>query len=175
MQKLRMHISGEWWSRDFHTLFRDIEVIAKLAETNKTSFDLDGDWDIDSRIPVQVRDAPGSGNTEGNRRIQITRLSFASPGFTDLAGVGKILEQLRLFCEFCITKVLERNDRKLENEEKKLRLEVLRQHLLASPLPEGLQPHMKDFLKSPQADSFVRSIAEGRLNSIESIDDDDDL
>ncbi|WP_299770170.1 hypothetical protein [uncultured Tateyamaria sp.] len=167
MSEFRISIDGQWWSRDFHTFFRDLEVLARLAETGELGFALDGEWNVDTGgSNITIVDFPGSGNTETNRRIQVTCISFASPGFTDLSGAGKMLEQVRLFLEFIITKVLERNDRHLEREEKRLKIELLRQHISALEPPSDLNPEMLKVLENHRADALIASVAEGRVTGI---------
>jgi hypothetical protein len=48
--------------------------------------------------------------------LQIERIQYASPGLVDVAGIGKVVEQLRLFLEKLIDLKAKRKREDLENE-----------------------------------------------------------
>lgn len=59
--------------------------------------------------------------------LELVRIQHGSPGFVDLAGVGKVVEQLRLFVEKLIDLKAQRRREELENE--KLREEIRAQKI----------------------------------------------
>jgi hypothetical protein len=59
--------------------------------------------------------------------LKLARIEHASPGFMDIAGMGKIVEQIRIF----ITDII---DRRLHQEDVKIAREAARQDMLAKKI-----------------------------------------
>lgn len=57
---------------------------------------------------------------EPGERLYVTRIQFASPGFTDLAGLGTIVGHVKDFLIWLIDLCTKRRQRELENEKRKL-------------------------------------------------------
>ncbi len=49
--------------------------------------------------------------------LAVVRVKYESPGFVDVAGVGKAIEQFRLFAQYLIDLVVNRSLRKLEADD----------------------------------------------------------
>jgi hypothetical protein len=57
-----------------------------------------------------------------DEKLTVLRLQYGSPGFVDLLGVGKVVEQVRLFVEKLIDLRVTKRGRFLENEARVLDL-----------------------------------------------------
>lgn len=64
---------------------------------------------------------------EEDYRLVVHRLQFASPGFVDIAGVGKVVEQIRIF----LTEIY---DRASSREDRKIAREIAEQELIAKKI-----------------------------------------
>jgi hypothetical protein len=64
--------------------------------------------------------------------LKVERISFASPGFTDLAGLAAAIREVREFIQFVIHHLSTREDRTLERAERRLSLAQKRVDLLRS-------------------------------------------
>lgn len=49
-------------------------------------------------------------------KLEVRRIEFASPGFVDVAGVGKVVKELRLFMTGILDRYLNKEDRKIARQ-----------------------------------------------------------
>jgi hypothetical protein len=63
---------------------------------------------------------------EPDEQLYVKRIQFGSPGFTDLAGVGEVVGHIKDFLLKIIDLVVTRQQRDMENEERKARVQKLR-------------------------------------------------
>lgn len=64
--------------------------------------------------------------------LKVERISFASPGFTDLAGVAAAIHEMREFLQFAIVHLTGKEDRQLDRDERRIDLAQKRVDLLRS-------------------------------------------
>jgi hypothetical protein len=95
------------------------------------------------RSPVRESRTPGSvRGAASNRRpyrdirasesaapldLVVNKISYSSPGFVDVTGIGKMMEQCRLF-------IFDAIDRVLESEDRQIKRESARQEVLAKKI-----------------------------------------
>jgi hypothetical protein len=113
--------------------------------------------------------------------LKVEKISFASPGFTDLAGVAAAIRELREFMQFVITHVSTREDRGIERESKRIELAQKRVDLLRaaatleSDFPERFELSARLFGINqpgiPNIDPIIEAISEQRVTRIEKLDD----
>lgn len=113
---------------------------------------------------------------EENYSLAIHRLEFASPGFVDIAGLGKIVEQIRIF----LTDIY---DRHTSREDRKITREIAEQELVAKKIANaeailklgkhaGLDKHSSRMLVAEvlKVDKFISDrTASGQLIGIEKL------
>ena len=99
--------------------------------------------------------------------LSVTRVAFGSPGFTDFVGVGKIIEEIRIFIQFLVDRVDRRNLIKLEEEERRAQLERDKVRLRMEQI-EFLEkhPNVRELLNSPQADFLLHAVSTNRVTSV---------
>jgi len=109
--------------------------------------------------------------------LQVRKINYGSPGFADLAGVGKVMEQLRIF-------VTDITDRFLHKDDRAIARESAAQDLLAKKLKNaesllklgeklGLDPEGKRILVSEilGADYFLEGkVISGQITSVETVE-----
>lgn len=129
---IRVGIDGLWVATEF------AEFLADLARLHEVAFVV---WqEPDPRLfrPSEIVVPQGQAlhypgywprrrslverTSEARVALQVVRINYASPGFADLAGLGKAVEQVRLFLEHIIDLDTYRRRRELEDE--KLEQEV---------------------------------------------------
>lgn len=145
---LRITIAKEWRASEFGELLFQLQFLADVAGFSDVK--IDGQSPV--YFPFQRRRAlygrlyDAEDELRGDvylRRVQaedvlrfygphiselkIQRLEFASPGFADLAGLGKVVEQLRIF----VTDIF---DRHLHKEERAIARKSAAQDLLAKKI-----------------------------------------
>jgi hypothetical protein len=199
---IRINIARDWTASEFSELMSQLQFLADVALFSKVRIDgqstiyfpfrrrrriayYDVFFDPEDelrqdvylrRLEVHnfVRDfAPETPND-----LRLSRLEFASPGFADLAGVGKIVEQLRIF-------LMDVTDRYLHKGDREIARESAAQDLLAKKIANaeailnlgekiGLTPESKQILLAEvlDADYFIEGkVLSGQITSVESSSD----
>ena len=109
METLRLYINGEWSATEFAAYFKEIQNLYESLKFSTLAVDI-----AQSDQGIVFFSSP----------IQVSAIQFGSPGFTDLVGIGAIVQELRAFLEFLIIHFREGPDRKLSRQEKEI--EILR-------------------------------------------------
>jgi hypothetical protein len=123
---IRINFAEQWSAADFSELLSQLQFLADAALFSEATIDLrsslyfplrqyrrrrlfydlfSGDQNLQEdaylrRLEVQDvlrRYASGHGN-----ELQVKRLQYSSPGLADLAGLGKVVEQVRIFIQYII-------------------------------------------------------------------------
>ena len=99
-------------------------------------------------------------------RLEVKKVRYGSPGITDLAGVGKIHEELRKFVELIIETTGKRRETQLTNERRELEnlelfLKIQKEH---SSTTEDLES-LKEQLSSKQK-RFKKLVLENKLIAV---------
>lgn len=124
-QAVRIQLDLAWSADDL------AELLADLAGLYEMRVRLE--WDPESleywsarllRGPSSSRAAPWRNRDDSTWRLDIGRVHYGSPGFVDLVGVGKVVEQIRLFVEKLIDLRAARLRQGLENEKLKAEIEA---------------------------------------------------
>jgi|HubBroStandDraft_4_1064222.scaffolds.fasta_scaffold10149_3 hypothetical protein len=119
---LRVEIAGTWSALDMATMLGDFARLYWI----RTALDVEpralryrrrflGPFD-----PWWLEQTRGWLPREGAGALDVLRIRHESPGFVDLAGIGKVVEQLRLFVQYLIDLPGERETKRIENEGKKI-------------------------------------------------------
>jgi len=141
-QVLRIEIAGQWTASEFSELMSQLEFLYNVAQFSELEFDrrftwtylfrrlrgqslypfdpyLSAQFDLYEesqlvRFDIQriVRGLPGRELHE----LTVIRILYASPGFVDLTGLGKEIEQIRLFVMDVIDRYLHREDRRIAQD-----------------------------------------------------------
>jgi hypothetical protein len=169
---LRVGIAGDWNASDFAAFFGEAD---NFYEFSAVRFRILAYSPID-QSPQMLRRSAAVGQPLAVRRIQ-----YASPGFTDLVGLGALTRELREFLQFLIVHFREREDRKLARDEQRIRIARARLELLEhfakmrkelvieGPLASSAS--VSEFLELPKFDSIAVAIMEGRITHLTEIDD----
>jgi hypothetical protein len=102
----------------------------------------------------------------------VKRISYGSQGSIDLVGLGKVIEQLRLFLQFLIERSERRNSIKIEDGLRELELEAQRLRLAqeyASLIDQD--PIVLSLLQSSGGSAIHKAVIEHRLKQVEVIPD----
>jgi hypothetical protein len=148
---LRVDIAAQWTAaefaeslydlsrlHDFSLAFwerRDPDLVRQLLGRQPTFTTWEFSWNL-RRYPVGAPLLRGPLDREA--QLEVVRLDYSSPGFADLAGVGKTVEQIRLFLQYLIDLAVWRKQRRaeitkseVEVQELELQLKKLDQEILA--------------------------------------------
>lgn len=152
-EKLRLYIDGEWSAEEFSKFFASLQSLSYY-------------WiaDMEYRFaPPRASERSIGRLRQHNAQLMVKRIEFASPGFTDLAGFGAILSEIRQFVEFLITHVSQTKDRRQARELKDL--EILKEKIaLANQLERSdLQHSVAKLIEAKDVDALIEAVAHGRL------------
>ncbi|MCE8420154.1 hypothetical protein LZ190_15840 [Rhodovulum sulfidophilum] len=158
---LSLGIDGQWTARSLAAVLDSLEAMSGYLETgtlqqlNRDRYHATGRalsivFSVEDHLPPQ---------------LQIKRMSYASPGCIDFVGLGKALEQIRLFLEFLIEHCASRNDRELDREERKIQLAQKRLELLG--LLQSQHPAIASFVEENAADALIEAVFDKRICSAE--------
>jgi hypothetical protein len=143
-QPIRIGLDGKWGSIEFEELFSSLNMLNGLAQVGSQPLrymskdlltkSLEPDWDFERFSSLVARAALKEifKNDNEFETLVVSRIQFSSPGFTDLTGAGKVLEQIRLF----IKDILDRKDAKVERH---LDIEAKKQDLLEKKIANGIR------------------------------------
>ncbi|MBT8477047.1 MAG: hypothetical protein KJO78_16415 [Alphaproteobacteria bacterium] len=163
--EFRLKIDGVWTAAEFGRLFQSID---ELSEWLGDSVLLDSSGSV-------LQDENGNPllDSSGYSSFEVKRVVFGSPGFADLAGIGKLVEQVRLFLQFLIERCDRRNDRVLDSKERELEINRKKLELLRE-LGELVEtnPRFSEILRTNSANDIIEAILEGRVTGIEQRSDD---
>lgn len=119
---LRLHIDGDWDAADVAAFYRCLDelhnYLALCLEYENLS--------ADRIYAFGFKRGP----TDARFRLLVKQIKYASPGFTDLAGLAAAMKEIRELIQFLITHWSERTDRKLSRQKNKLEIAKLRLELL---------------------------------------------
>lgn len=144
-------------------MLRDLDGIATKIGTGAAP----------SRIPPPLVDQDGSTiigfETDwGKGTLSLARLNYNSPGFADFAGVGKVVEQLRLLVEFIINHFEGKNARQLE--EQGMAMDLAQKRLDLIQQMREMNPKFAEYLDD-EGQELLASILDRRVIGIEARDD----
>jgi hypothetical protein len=128
---LRVRIDGEWTAPEFEELFSSFNLLNGLAQVGgqrlthqshawlETLSVPDSDFERFARLFAAVALKNIFSDRNSFTPLTVSQVKFASPGFTDLGGVGKVLKEIRLFVKDILDRRDSQEDRHLAREEKK--------------------------------------------------------
>ena len=158
---LRVHINGNWTATEFAEYFTAIQSLSYY-------------WIMD----MEYRFAPprnlemSLGRLRGrNATITVKQVQFASPGFTDLAGFGAILSEIRQFLEFVIKHISEKENRQQDRELKRLEIIKVKLEILAEMERQNLDHSVAKLIDARDIDTLIEARMDGRLSRVEIIQD----
>ncbi|MBW4981808.1 hypothetical protein KZZ07_04555 [Mameliella sp. CS4] len=162
--KIRVSINGTWTADQFSEFFAGMQ---SLANWFSTDYLVDDDGSV-----ILVNDDQPLVVNIGDPTLSVSAIVFQSPGATDFTGLGKIVEQVRLFVQFLLERSERRNISEIEVEEKRVRLQTEKLRLIseAAQLLEQY-PKMRDLLQTSGPDGILEAIVEKRITSIEEVED----
>ena len=169
----RLHINGEWSAAEFAALYNALSQLNDYFLAPRIP-----EWEID-RVFAYAR-RPGYFDRRYDLRVEW--IKFASPGFTDLAGLGAVIKEVREFLQFLINKILEREDRHLSRQRQRLEIAKLKRERLNelasmsdhADIPSGVE-HLLGLKKvnTPDIDPIIRGVLEGRITGLGDVATDD--
>ena len=163
---LRINIDGEWSASDFSALFAELHSYYEFSASRFRSFAYAPIEDDRFLIRLAALSTP----------LQVRRIQFGSPGFTDLAGIGALTRELREFVQFLIVHFRDSEDRKLSREERRIRIAQARLELLEKF--RSVRAHQRDddpflisaavseFLDIPKFEEIGNAIMDGRITDL---------
>lgn len=147
-ETLRIHIAQEWTANDFAQLLTEFEVINEMAQFGEAVETRGGDvvWHrsfsprylqysgADSYLELEAKEELEEISLRHFVRevagkpvpLQITQLQYASPGFTDLTGVGRVMKEVREFVLGIVDRYIAKPDRDLAREERRQKILALK-------------------------------------------------
>ena len=119
ISEFRLVIDGEYTSRDAAALFDAVATLYKIiAELSGRT--------LDRAVSDEEQSLLGRGNELLPRAsLFVVRMNYNSPGGIDFAGLGKLAEQLRLLLEGIVDRVVQRQDREIDRQRRRLENEAL--------------------------------------------------
>jgi hypothetical protein len=200
--RLRIEIDGYWTSGDFAKLFSEMELLNEFAHFGETKIDgqtalplryfrgtqprLSPIWTLDYELEAETESNITEALVKGYIRdfigypsdLQVKEVLFASPGFVDLLGAGKIVGHLSKFILGVTDRWLATDDRKLARDHK--RQTILRQKianaesLLKLSNKAGLDADTRRQLirRVLEVDYYLETkILDGQVTDVRTIDD----
>mmetsp|Transcript_23602 Transcript_23602/g.41810 ORF Transcript_23602/g.41810 Transcript_23602/m.41810 type:complete len:173 (-) Transcript_23602:191-709(-) len=166
-QELRLHIDGEWKAQEFSDFFLSLQSLSYYAIA-----------DMEYRFAPSRADSLSLGRLrKHNATLNVRRIEYASPGFTDLAGFGAILSEIRQFLEFLITHIGERKQRQLDLEHqqvdlehKKLELQKTKLEVINALETSNLNQSAAKLVEIQDVTVLIEAIEDGRLTKVELVD-----
>jgi hypothetical protein len=152
-------MDGSWSVSQFSRCLRDLQQLADYIENGTQP----GNY-----FRSEVND--GAFRILGDRdSLSIVRISLASPGFTDIAGVAAVIRELRLFLEFLIGLYVNRNDRELDREQRRIELERVRRSVLAGETESKIaraNPQVLDYYTTEASSVLEGAVFDKRIVSV---------
>ncbi|MEM9320588.1 MAG: hypothetical protein AAGA70_16510 [Pseudomonadota bacterium] len=173
---LRLHIDGDWDAADFAAFFKSID---ELYNYLCVTFERELYPEFGRVYAYPFR---GGRPRDLRFRLDVRRIEFASPGFTDLAGLAAAMREIRELLQFVISHAASRKDRKLKREREQLEILRLKLELFEKlhsieeefgrPMPVGAERHLG--LRStsmPDLDPLLDAALDGRLTKAENAEE----
>lgn len=165
MEVIRLLLDGRWNARDMSLALLEVE--------NYFSFKLTGDVNTPNSFPEMDIEPTANGFTihgmiYPKSNVEIVQIRYGSPGFCDLAGLGKIVEELRIFIQFIIDHKTNRHLRDLELEERRVALQERKLQAILVAKQNGLVTDA-DFIEKQGADNLLRLIDDRQIVGVEKI------
>lgn len=173
---LRVHLAGGWYLEGLVEVFEIVQelhavrfcvefpteqserLLAQIIRGTFRSFigNPESDWSYwrDDRLYLPLR--PWEMVHRNDIFLRVERISYSSPGFADLVGIGKIVEEIRLFLSERLRLRDERQLRRLNEREKLLDIKA-REYELARQFLADL-PRLR--LGREESERLVRHTAE---------------
>lgn len=118
-QAIRLFIDGHWTATELTLLLRGIDDIYNLAfileAVRLPAFAREALFPIDRRRIANVARA-----LPGFMPLSVPRISYASPGLSDLAGVAKALKHVKDLLLGLVDRGIQTRQRRLENEAREI-------------------------------------------------------
>ena len=157
--ELRVHIDGDWTAEEFSEFFGALQSLSYM-------------WGVDMEYRFaspRASQLPLSRLTSRNATLYVKRIIYASPGFTDVAGFGAILSEIRQFLEFLINHIARREERKLDLQLKQLDVLQKKIALMEELKNSNLSHSVVKLIEARDVDALVDAIADGRVTKVEEI------
>lgn len=194
---LRIEIDGYWTSGDFAKLFAEMEMLNEFAQFGELTVDgqsaislrlsrsrrirENSFWPFDYEAEVEAETAVAELLLKGVIRdytglvneLQVKRVSFASPGFVDLLGAGKVIGHISKFILGVTDRWIAREDRELARDHK--RQTILKQkitnaeNLLKLSKKAGLDPDTRRQMvrRVLESDSYFETkMLDGKITDV---------
>jgi len=201
MPTVRIRIAGHWTALEFAQLLSDVQFLAEVAAFSdvkldgQTSMELftrrqqrrSGYYEFFGDVRDELRDQLYMRRADVQdfvRRyaiknielLQLRRVQFASPGLADLAGIGKIVQEVRIFLTDIIDRFLHAKDRAIARD-------LAAQEVLASKLKNAerlaklmdkvaINPEMRQMMLAEilGVDQFIEGkILDGKITGFEEV------
>lgn len=167
---LRVDLGGQWLVDEFAAMLSDFQRLYEIRAALDSDVASRLRWGVlqrDRRTDVPPWLAIGVPLvTYSPWRLTLSQVEYASPGFVDLLGAGKIIEQIRIFAQYLLDRPDERKRAALERETMRLQNAQLFLNLERDALEIGLQPGTVRSLLLEVSDTEDRlsgSIEAGRI------------
>jgi hypothetical protein len=171
---MRIHLDGKWDAAEFSEFFRAMNDVYQYYLLSISPYP----WEFGPRGYLPPR-YPFSIPT-----LKVKRIEFASPGFTDLAGIAAAIREVREFMQFVIQHMSGKEDRSLDREDRRLSLAQKRVDLLRA-VADLERDHPGRYIEMsrlfgvrepglPDIDPIISAIEDQRVKDIGESDDRDD-
>lgn len=164
---VRLEIDGEWYAADFAGVFKDLEYLVDV-QNGGDAYSTDAiqmdHQTVDNKLQLRWWWTPLP------KSAKISSIKYSSPGWIDIAGLGKLAEEFRLFLQYIIDLFVHRNDRALEHEDRLIGVIERRAKFVENI--QGVDPRLLEYVKSGSADHLVEAVCVGRVTSVRLIEPD---
>ena len=172
--EFRLNLNGEWSAADFAALYKALnDLNSYFLAQYVPAARLDGVYAYLS----------SGGYYDRRYELRVTRIKYASPGFTDLAGLGAVIRELREFLQFLIDRALERRSRLLAEEKQAIEVAKAKLELIQDLTervrdgripPDAIRLLGLKSLGIPDIDPIIGGVLDGRITGIGDVPADDD-
>lgn len=174
---IRLRIDGSWSAKEMADLFQSCDTIYRqLAQLHSRT--------LFNEVLQQTENPQSTGNHDGRDKVlQVTSVSYSSPGWADFLGAGELVGHLKEFLLGLLDRVIEKRDREqgrqlrqaeieaaaLENYAR--RLELIDKAFDLSDRRDLSDGHRQQMLHDILAASrpLGRAISEGRITAVENV------
>jgi hypothetical protein len=197
---LRVMVDGRWNATEFSTLFHELDQLYLMAQfglremaddqglSTPQTFQVDWrrrSWN-DPELEAQMEECLGrhavfnfigSQLENGGYQLAVAGVSVASPGVTDLAGVGRFISEIRKFVMAIADRYIAKADRDLDRDAKRQRILKAKldnvEKLMKLSKKLGLSQEIKNELvrQALGIDAFIEEkILEGKITGFQELD-----
>ncbi len=193
---LRLEIDGKWEPEDFIEVLKGVESLYYKAALHRRvrrfPYEPDSFWFDRSYLPVSFEEHLNLANdwllsraratARAEYRMKVARISYASPGGIDLAGVGQACNAVKGIVDSFIKLYTERHLRRQADAQARIETEMKEESLSAMKIENArkLLELRHDFPEIPEdtfialiandQDRLIPRIAEGKLIGVRIID-----